>query len=145
MLLDRPPKPDVKVEMSESPRSQMAGVSGRWSDDFGPSMSDQHQVRWQQSLDCLIRFGMQRGRIDEDDLEWPSRQSLERAYECLKSMRDEEKVNLPDSIVPDGEGGIVLEREAGALTERLEIAAGGAIEYLVFQDCQLVHRVAVSP
>jgi hypothetical protein len=144
MLLDLPPKAVTGV-MSEIPRTHIAGTSGIGTDGSGPSMFNQQSDQWQDSLNSLIRFGLEGGRTDEDDLVWPTEEALVKAYAWLQTMRNHGSGSLPDSIVPDGEGGIVLERSAGQLTERLEIAADGATEYLVFRDCRLVNRVAVSP
>lgn len=99
----------------------------------------------QRAQATLSRFRSELGRTDEDGLLWPSEAALACADDWLRTMGSCRRDNLPDSIVPDGEGGLVLERSSGPLTERWEISAAGATEYLAFQDCRLVKRASVSP
>ncbi len=51
---------------------------------------------------------------------------------------------LPDSIVPDPNGGIVFERREGKVSEVLHVWDDGSAEYMRFRGTQLVERQPLS-
>jgi hypothetical protein len=93
-------------------------------------------------VDVLIGFGLENGAADDDGIQWPSRRAIQAAFRWLNSLDG----LLPDSIVPNGEGGIVLERtQRTSATEKIEISSTGQSEYFCFENCKLTVRQPVEP
>ncbi len=99
---------------------------------------------WEDSINNkLIEWGRSPGRIDEDDLEMPSLTAVEQASKLALRFRDNDALP-PERALPDGEGGIVFERNAGNVLEVIEFRFDGTTEYTRFEDCQLQVRRTFS-
>ena len=94
---------------------------------------------WRRLLDRLAEWQLSAGKTDEDDLQNPVDVAIDNARLLLTALRDA-GLPQPDRVVPDGEGGVVLEQTAGDTVQRVEFSAQGHVEHVVFQDCKLVSR-----
>lgn len=90
---------------------------------------------WDRAVNRLIEFGAADGVTDEDGVEWPSPKAISETLVWMQRLP-----SLPESILPDGDGGIAIERRSGQVAERIEIDKFGTAEYLRFDDCGLVER-----
>ena len=99
---------------------------------------------WTRIIDeKLINWGLVSTFDQEDELEPPSGESIAKACELAKYMRDC-GFPLPTGVIPDGEGGIVYENRQGNLYQSMEIDCSGMVELLTFRDCKLVSRQAID-
>ncbi len=96
--------------------------------------------RWDLALNRLIEFSELPAAPDEDGNLHPSRKAIYGTWKLLELLRDK---GLPDTIVLDGEGGIVMELFRGLSAERFEINLDGCCEWLHFDNCRLVSRLAM--
>ena len=100
----------------------------------------EYRQGWQKLIDAkLIEWGRNPAPLEEDDLIPPSPAIVDRAAQVAMRCRDE-GVSPPDSVVPNGDGGIVFEISTGNLVETLEIHSDGSREYITYEDCRVVRR-----
>ena len=84
---------------------------------------------WDDIIDrTLVEWGRDPTALEEDELIPPTPQSVQLA-------------TPPTRVVPDGDGGIVLERWSGNQTESFEISAYGRVECVVWVDRSVVQRI----
>ena len=99
---------------------------------------------WQQVIDeYLAPWILDPTSLEEEDLEPPSLEILRLACRVARCLQDK-GWDPPLRVVPDGEGGLVFERDAGACFQTLSILSSGLGELMTFDDCRLVSRVAMS-
>lgn len=104
------------------------------------AMRDRDREGWQHAIDtCLIEWGRNPSAVQDEGIQPPTANSLSRACELATAMRNAAEPR-PLRVVPDGEGGVVFERRAGELFERLEVDSDGKIEYAILKNFQLVYR-----
>lgn len=85
-----------------------------------------------QRLKLWVTFN---GRTDEDDLVWPSRQSIEQAISILSAANESQ---MPTFLVPDGEGGVSLEWRVQNHATRILIDEEGAVIRRAFRNSLLI-------
>lgn len=132
----------MSVTKSDMFMSQMERTPRRVG--IGPQTHDDQEERfkaaWQRLIDYkLIEWGCNPTVIEDDGIEPPDTDTIQRAVELAKRFRDE-SLPPPDNVVPDGDGGIVFERREGDVSEVLHVWDDGTQEYLRFHDSRLVER-----
>src|SRR4051794_34964944 len=91
---------------------------GQWSSaSLGSSQAAQvedndTQRAWQRLIDQLQLWSSDRSQLADDGVDPPSEQILERAL-LLARQSQQRGLPPPSSIVPDANGGIVMERRDG--------------------------------
>ena len=105
-----------------------------------PTLGEKSQQGWRNVIDQhLIEWGRDTGMLQDDDFVPPSSEIVSLACQVAMACRDE-GWSPPTRVVPDGEGGISFERDAGACFESLNVLRDGTVELLVFRDCKLIRR-----
>jgi hypothetical protein len=99
---------------------------------------------WDAVFQKLIEWGKSPGRIDEDGLEFPSFEAISQAIEVIR-ISDNGDEPAPNSVVPDGEGGIALNWSSGDELASIQVAHDGTVEYLKFIGARLVGRFQGQP
>ena len=95
---------------------------------------------WQEVIDQkLVDWGRNPDQLAEDNLIPPTRTAVTTAVRIALQMRDKD-LPPPIRIVPDGDGGIVLERWCDDLSEAIEIERSGSAEYVQSHAHRVVHR-----
>lgn len=104
------------------------------------ALSNSRGREWQQLIDeKLMKWLRDSGELEDDGVDPPSGTILRLAIDYAEACRDE-WVAPPQSIVPDGSGGIVFERGEGTLSEKIHFWDDGTVEYLQFQGSRLAVR-----
>jgi hypothetical protein len=102
---------------------------------------DRHRSDWQSVIDQkLIEWGRDPGQLAEDELIPPTRAAVARAVKIARDLRDREWPP-PLRAVPDGDGGVVLERWAGPWSAAFEIDSQGGVQFVVSIDGKVTRRV----
>lgn len=113
-------------EASRADDQKAAGVAGEW----------------QRVFDLLEEWRRSPGRVDEDDLIWPTEESIDAATRLVEMLRDGGKA-VPLRVVPGGDGGISFEYRPEGSCGIYNIDEAGKVERLKFERSKLVERVAV--
>jgi hypothetical protein len=79
--------------------------------------------------------------VDEDVLP-PTRQIIYKAYRLAMALRDNRSPG-PLRVVPDGDGGIVFERQEGAVFETISVESTGRVEVMSFEGSRLTARITL--
>ena len=96
---------------------------------------------WDDIIDrTLVEWGRDPTALEEDELIPPTLESVQLATRVARVFRDV-GAPPPTRVVPDGDGGIVLERWSGNQTESFEISAYGRVECVVWVDRSVVQRI----
>ncbi|MCC7290572.1 MAG: hypothetical protein IT449_00760 [Phycisphaerales bacterium] len=104
------------------------------------SESNQRREAWQQLIDFkLVEWGRDPGQLEDVDLIPPTQAAVDRAVRIAMKMQ-QSGVQPPTSVVPDGDGGVNMERRSGATTESIEIASTGIAEFVLLQNGRVVGR-----
>lgn len=122
--------------------------SGKWYADTGAaddsslaataSERDKNRRGWQRIIDeKLIEWGRDPKQLEDDDLIPPSRDVISLASRLAIALRDQD-CPPPSSVVPNGDGGIVLERSQGPEAVTYEVYDDGTVEYTLYNDCRVV-------
>lgn len=99
---------------------------------------------WENVIDQkLIEWGRDPSQLEEDELIPPTRVAVDQAVRIAQEAISG-SWSPPMSVIPDGDGGIAFERWSGSLTESIEVARDGRIEYVVCRDRKVVIRVESS-
>ena len=141
------------------PRSEMSVtvLESAASVPFGPSLTDDTDIlagevkvreeraaAWDRIIDGkLIEWGGAADDFEVDGLVPPSGTSISVALRLVKRLRKNDWP-LPSGIIPDGEGGIVVENRHDPLYQRIEIDDQGRASLVTFHACQLVERVPID-
>lgn len=124
---------------TEDPPRRVATGAAK-DDSLASSLDPRNWDAWQEVIDeKLIEWGRDPGQLAEDDLIPPTRESVQRATRIALAFRDDGDPP-PLRVVPDGDGGIVLERWRDSLTESIEIDAQGVAEYVVCRHGRVTQR-----
>jgi len=91
----------------------------------------------------LIEWGKSPESLDDDGIEPPNRQTVRRACDIAIALRDS-GLPCPERVLPNGNGGIVFEKEAGGRLCVFEIESDGLIEYREFLNGRLVHQSPID-
>lgn len=106
--------------------------------------STTNEEQWQSLWDRLIDWNHSPSRIDEDELEFPSRHAIGTASSILPELKQLRSASTP-ILAPDGEGGISIEyRFSDGITELIEIDRSGAVEMLKLVNSKLVMRAKIA-
>lgn len=96
--------------------------------------------RWDAIVDRpLIEWGRNPSFIDEDGLVFPSRESCSSACKLVIDMKNH-GCSLPTGVIPDGEGGIVIEYKKDPLYQCIEIDDLGQGILFTFMNCKLLSQ-----
>ncbi len=87
----------------------------------------------------LIEWGKTPGILEDDGIVPPSPRVIRLASQLVMAMR-EQGAPAPLRVVPNGEGGVVFEREAGSLFQTIEIRADLSVEFASYRNARLVSR-----
>jgi hypothetical protein len=99
---------------------------------------------WQDVIDeKLIDWGRNPKELEDEDLIPPTLISIQASSRLAMDLRDQ-GAPPPRRVVPNGDGGIVLERWVGKTAWTLEVFDDGSIEYACYDDCRLVQRQRVG-
>ncbi len=134
--------PDTIMEV------QSDGVAiGAATDDallMSTAKLEDHRECWIRIIDDkLIEWGRDPLKVEDIDLIPPSHEAITRAISIVKSAI-QRNWPAPLSVVPDGDGGIVLERWSGPHSEAIEIGSDGSAEYVRCSHQRVVERRETS-
>jgi hypothetical protein len=136
---------ETKEVLSNSPLDPHSADNVLDADERGknsafPKVAPEYARVWQAWLDDkLSDWERNPAQFDEEGFAPPSKMSLEKASQIARNWRDR-TWEAPERIVPNGEGGIVLEWRAGPDAETVEIDAIGEVETISYRDCRVRHR-----
>ncbi|MCH8252238.1 MAG: hypothetical protein IID36_07275 [Planctomycetes bacterium] len=85
----------------------------------------------------LVEWGRNPDLLAEDDLIAPTPEAIERAIKIAEHL-EVDGSPPPMRVVPDGDGGIVLEHSCGSVTTSIEIASDGSAECVECVDGRVV-------
>ena len=95
---------------------------------------------WQDVIDHqLVEWGRSVADLEDDGLVPPSPYAIYQASRLAMHFRDQGQP-APMRVVPNGDGGICLERWHGQCFQTIEIRADGTVELITFKDSRLVSR-----
>ena len=97
---------------------------------------------WQSLIDTLLEWDSTPSELDDEGVEPPTKETIRRAILLLQSLRDHGEAAL-DSVAPDPNGGIVLERRKNNVSEVFHVWDNATTEYCRFQGARLVERRAL--
>lgn len=100
---------------------------------------DTGSVTWDAVEGQLIEWGCDGSRPDDDDIEPPSKDTIQRAIRVAAELSRQDGP-APTRVVADAHGGIAFELQAGKSLESVHIHSGGDIEHRVFKNHRLVLR-----
>lgn len=107
---------------------------------YDESARPRFREAWNGMIDKkLIEWGLHPEEIADEGVDPPTREILQQCIKLASKWRDED-LPPPDSVVPDANGGVVLERCAGHFSEVLHFWDDGTIEYQRFRGAKLVER-----
>jgi len=93
---------------------------------------------WEKVInECLIDWGLNPGRLEEDDLIPPTRQALQVAGHIAQRLRDSD-APPPKRVVPDRDGGLAMERWEGECTTTIVVSADGGVEIIQWRGSTIV-------
>jgi len=99
---------------------------------------EKNQALWQQLIDNhLIEWGKAPGSLVDEDLMPPLAEILNKACDFARKSRDK-NYPAPIRVVPDGEGGVAFEWQAGRLFIMLHLRADRVVTKDIFHDCKLI-------
>ena len=100
-------------------------------------------VGWSGVIDQLLDWLSNPEQLADDDFLPPSKALIEKVCDMVVDFRDEQLAS-PLRVVPDGDGGVSLERRAGSCFETINFYDDGSVELLLFEDCKLVCRLPLG-
>ena len=98
---------------------------------------------WSSVIDQLLDWFRNPQELADEDFLPPSRELIEKVCGVAVTFRDEQ-LPSPLRVVPDGDGGISLERRVGLRFETINFHDDGSTEWLLFEDCKLVRRLPLG-
>ena len=104
----------------------------------------QNQDAWQAVIDStLIEWGRNLNIFQNDELEPFTKESIRKAW-LLATISRNIEAPPPTRVVPDGNGGVVFEREGRSVFMSLNVDHTGAVELLTFKDGRLLSTQAIG-
>lgn len=85
----------------------------------------------------LVDWGRQRTVCDEEGFILPSSIAVDTAIEIARTLQG--KHSPPTRVVPNGEGGIIFEKEVNSRFTAIEVFEAGSFELRSFLDCRLIY------
>ena len=104
-----------------------------------PTRDDKTREKWQRLIDQLLEWQSAPSQLDDEGVDPPSGETIRRAIVLLQALRNGQEA-VPDSVVPDPNGGIVVERREKDVSEVFYVWDNGTVEYCRFQEARLVER-----
>jgi hypothetical protein len=124
--------------LTDSPSLEYAGAGVVGGE--GLSRTPGAQDAWQQIIDYkLIEWGRHPEAIEEDDLIPPTPEAIPSAIEVCRAMMAL-SAPPPKRVVPDGDGGVVLERWGADWSVSIEIVKDGTVELVELQQGRVQKR-----
>ncbi|MCG3129547.1 MAG: hypothetical protein FLDDKLPJ_00280 [Phycisphaerae bacterium] len=103
-----------------------------------------HREAWRQEIDRkLIEWGRDPSQFEDVDLIPPTQEAIRVASRIALQMMDCGAAP-PTAVVPDGDGGIVIERRTPTTVESIEVTREGAAEMVRLLDGRVADRRAFS-
>jgi hypothetical protein len=102
-------------------------------------LSEIHLVAWQELIAQLSAWARDPQQLRDEDIEPPSNRMIQLAMDVASVMRDR-KIEAPDRIVPNGDGGLVFRWRSGEFTWSLELDVDGSMETTLMEEHMLVCR-----
>lgn len=99
---------------------------------------------WNAAMTRLLEWRRDPGQLMDEDVLPPKRGIIDAAYSLALKMRDM-RLPGPLRVLPDGEGGIVFERQSGSSFETIGIEATGRIEIVSFEGSRVRSRMLLTP
>ena len=131
----------------------LTGLAGRVIESVGTrAASDQELVSdrrrdasagWGNVIDQLLDWLRNPQELMDEDFLPPSKGLIEKVCDLAVDSRDKQ-LPSPLRVVPDGDGGISFERRSGSRFETISFHDDGSVEWLLFEDCKLVHRLPLG-
>ncbi|MCG3128322.1 MAG: hypothetical protein CHACPFDD_03205 [Phycisphaerae bacterium] len=110
-------------------------------DDAAELVSMAGREAWRKVVDCtLIEWGARPEQLAEAELIPPTRPAVQRAIQIAESFR-ESSAPPPMRVVPDGDGGIVMERWTETTMRSIEIDRDGCAELVMTRDARVIERI----
>lgn len=95
---------------------------------------------WQKLIDHkLLDWLRDPSQLEDDGIDAPSETIIRLSLDLAEDCRDQ-GLPVPDSIVPDPNGGVVFERREGNESEVLHVWDDKTVEYMRFHGTRLVER-----
>ena len=108
-------------------------------------LKERRDEEWSEIIEKkLIRWGMDRDFLRDDDLVPPSEAAIAKAFEVVSFMRERDWA-LPTGIIPDGEGGLAFENRQGSAYQRIELDENGEMRLLSFENHRLISEYPIDP
>lgn len=99
---------------------------------------------WDRILnESLIEWGGDPSRLRDSDIEPPSRELITLVSRYALKLRDA-GLPPPTRVVPNGDGGIALEKFVNSSFQSIEFEKDGTVELLTFKDGKLESRHQLS-
>jgi len=98
---------------------------------------------WNRVIDQLLDWFRNPQELADEGFLPPNKALIAKACDMAVDFRDEE-LAFPLRVIPDGDGGISLERRAGLCFETINFYDDGSVELLLFEDCKLVCRLSLG-
>jgi hypothetical protein len=132
------------MNRTDSPALAWADVQGPLQGNGaageGAVISSENARGWQAILSGrLAEWERDPGRLDDDGVEAPSRETIERAAAVARNLCAA-GLPAPHRVAATGDGGVVFARQDGPLFSNIEVTGEGVVELTVFQDARLVSR-----
>jgi hypothetical protein len=102
-------------------------------------LSETHLIAWQEVAKQLSAWARDPQQLGDDEIEPPSDRTIRLAIDVATVMRDR-NVEVPDRIVPNGDGGLVFRWRSGNFTWSLELDVDGSMETTLMEEHELVCR-----
>lgn len=107
----------------------------------GDIADDRSNEEWQRLLDQLIEWVCHPDSLADVGVEPPGRNAVQLAARVLRELK-KNGVRYPDRIVPDPNGGIVIEYD-GTPEFQFHIWDDGTVDFCTFEGARLVGREAI--
>ncbi|HEY3244023.1 MAG TPA: hypothetical protein VGM03_11810 [Phycisphaerae bacterium] len=99
---------------------------------------------WQEFIDHrLVDWGRDPLQLGDSELVPPTPTAIRRAISFALTLREGD-LPPPKRIVPDGDGGIVIERWHGPVTVSIEISPDGLAEFVECREGRVVSRATIE-
>jgi hypothetical protein len=106
------------------------------------SIRSSRRDAWEEVVDRrLVEWGRDPSLLEEDDLIPPTREAVQSAVKIVRILQ-QRYLPPPRRVVPDGDGGIVMERWSDHASESIEVDRRGRAELVICLDGAVLNRVA---
>jgi len=125
--------------LEQNPRN---AVTTRTADSeaLATSIAPTYAREWERIIDeKLVEWGREPAALAEEDLYPPTPAAIQRASDI--AMRYRAEVSPPQRVIPDGDGGIILEWWNGSRSNSIEIDGDGHAELVVLERGKVAYRL----